>query len=104
MTFPSTYYKILLVTTEPLSFNDEDLAKNGVTREEVEQVMASDTAVDCDMQPSERGNDRVMLVGFTLGSRLLEIGIEFFADRLYVFHASEATKRYQHEFEKRIRQ
>lgn len=103
LTFITAYYKILLMPGEQLSFNDDDLVKNGVTREEVEQVMASETAVDCDMQPSERGNDRVIIVGFTLGVRLVEVGIEFFADRLHVFHASDATKGYRQEFEKRVR-
>jgi len=88
---------------EELSFNKENLSKNSVTTQEVEQVMASATAIDCEMTPSDRGNDRVMLVGFTLVGRLLEVGIEFFANRLHVFHASGATKNYRKRFEERVR-
>ncbi len=86
-----------------LSYNDRDLRKNKVSRDEVEQVISSDTTIDYQMQPSNYGNDRVMLVGFTLTGGMLEIGIEFLSDSMHVFHSSSATRTYQRKFRERIR-
>lgn len=86
-----------------LSYNQGNLRKNKVTKDEVEQVILSDTTIDFQMTPSNFGNDRTMLVGFTLSGRILEIGIEFLPDTLHVFHANDATKAYQQKFRERIR-
>ena len=89
-----------------ITFDDNNLRKNGVTRQEVRQVFGSDfsfaEALD---EPSDRGNDRTMNIGWTHAGRILEIGIEYFEteDREHVFHAMDAGKRYKKEFARRVR-
>jgi uncharacterized DUF497 family protein len=86
------------------TYDLKNFADHGVTQEEVDQVLRSDVTAEFDLVPSQRGNERMMLVGFTSEGRLLELGIEFFfdEDKMYVFHADDATKTYRTEFERDI--
>ena len=86
-----------------VTLNYADLQKHNVTEIEVDQVMSSDANIECDLPSSQQGHDRLMLIGFTLSGRLLELGIEFLPDALHIFHASDATKQYQTEFARRIK-
>lgn len=47
------------------TYEDENLRKNGVSRVEVQEVFASDLSFAEDLEPSERGNDRAMVIGWT---------------------------------------
>lgn len=87
------------------TYDLRNFADHSVTQEEVDQVLRSDVAAEFDLPPSKRGNERMMLVGFTNEGRLLELGIEFFfdEDRMHMFHADDATKQYRSEFERDIR-
>jgi hypothetical protein len=55
-----------------------------------------------ELGPSERGNDRVMFVGFSQDGRLVEVGVEYFDEQSeeWVFHADIATAKYKKLFEK----
>jgi uncharacterized DUF497 family protein len=53
---------------------DENLRKNGVTRVEVQEVFASDLYFADDLDPSDHGNDRAMVVGWTQSGRLILCG------------------------------
>jgi uncharacterized DUF497 family protein len=86
-----------------ITYNANNLIKHSITQAEVDEVISSATSVECDLPPSNRGNDRIMIVGFTVKGRLLEIGIEFFEVALHVFHADDASKQLREEFSKRIR-
>ena len=70
------------------TYEDENLRKNGVSRLEVQEVFASDLSYAEDLEPSDRGNDRAMVIGWTYTGRILEIGIEYFEieAREHVFH------------------
>lgn len=87
------------------SYDDSNLAKHGITKEEVKEVFASDLTFPMDLDPSDRGNNRAMLIGWTQSGRILEIGIEYFddEDREHIFHAMDAGKQYKNAFEKRLR-
>lgn len=56
-------------------------------------MLASDLTYYEELKPSERGNDRLMFVGWTQSGRILEVGIEYFDgdDREHVFHAMDAN-------------
>jgi len=86
------------------SFDDNNLRKNGVDRSEILQVFESDLTIAFDLEPSGRGNDRAMIVGWTYAGRVLEIGIEYFEDdeREHIFHAMDAGKEYKREFRRRL--
>ena len=87
----------------PLTYDDDNLAKHKVSRDEVDEVLDGSMTAQSELAASDRGNQRVMLIGFTLHGRLLEVGIEFFANRDHVFHANDATEKYRQEFERSIR-
>jgi hypothetical protein len=81
------------------TYNHESLDRHGVTEQEVDEVYAS--GKDFDLAPSDAGNDRIMVVGWTANGRLLEIGIEYSPQGdEHIFHGNEATKEYQLLFEK----
>ena len=83
-------------------YNCDSLNKHNITKEEVDQVYAMGKGFD--LNPSLKGNDRVIVVGWTATGRLLEIGIEYLADgNEYIFHANEATKHYQNLFDRKKR-
>lgn len=86
------------------TFEDENLRKNGVSRVEVQEVFASDLSYAEDLDPSDRGNDRAMVIGWTYAGRILEIGIEYFEteDREHVFHGMDAGKAYKKDFLERL--
>ena len=88
------------------TYDDANLADHGVSRDEVDEVATGSMTIELIFEPSERGNERTMLVGFTATGRLLEVGIEFFhfQERMHVFHADDATKQYEREYEARIKQ
>ncbi|MBZ0185734.1 MAG: hypothetical protein K8F91_05725 [Candidatus Obscuribacterales bacterium] len=89
-----------------LTFDEENIGKNGVSKDEIKQVFASDLSYAEDLEPSDRGNDRAMIIGWTYNGRVLEIGIEYFEseDREHVFHAMDAGKAYKKEFSNRLGQ
>jgi hypothetical protein len=86
------------------TFNYESLDKHSVTRDEVLQVFESDLSFAIERGPSERGNDRAMIIGWTYYARILELGVEYFEneDREYIFHANDAGKQYKQDFERRL--
>ena len=83
-----------------LSFEDQNLRKHKVSCSEVKEVLGSDLSFGEDLAPSDFGNDRTMIIGWTFEGRILEVGIEYFEneDREHVFHAMDAGKRYKKEF------
>jgi uncharacterized DUF497 family protein len=87
-----------------VTYEDENLRKNGVTRTEVLEVFASDLSYADDLEPSDRGNDRAMVIGGTQAGRILEIGIEYFEDedREHVFHGMDAGRAYKQAFKERL--
>ncbi len=88
-----------------VTFEDENLRKHKVTRNEINEVLESDLTFAEELDPSDRGNDRAMIVGWTFSGRLLEIGFEYFEkeDREHVFHAMDAGKAYKSEFLRRLK-
>jgi len=66
-------YKESMRTT----YDKENLDKHKVSREEIDEVLANEP-IDEDIEPSVRGNVRVMFVGFTFQGRPLEVGIRVF--------------------------
>jgi uncharacterized DUF497 family protein len=92
--------------TQTTTYEDDNLRKNGVSRLEVQEVFASDLSYAEDLEPSDRGNDRAMVIGWTYSGRILEIGIEYFEieDREHVFHGMDAGKGYKKDFFERIGQ
>lgn len=87
-----------------ITYENENLRKNGVSQIEVQGVFGSDLTFAEDLEPSGRGNDRAMIIGWTQSGRILEIGVEYFEteDREHVFHAMDAGKKYKDAFLKRI--
>jgi hypothetical protein len=82
-----------------ITYNCESLDRHGITEQEADEVYA--TGKDYDMEPSNSGNDRIMLVGWTSGVRLLEIGVEYMPHgHDHIFHTSDATKFYRELFER----
>ncbi len=83
------------------TYNDESLKRHKVSHSEVNEALFS--AVWEEIPPSDRGNNRLMFVGFTGEGRLLEVGVEYFddQDREHIFHAREATKASQELFMRR---
>jgi hypothetical protein len=81
------------------TYNLESLDRHGVLPEEADDVLA--TGIWEEMPPSERGNERLMFVGFTASGRLLEVGIEYFdhEEREHIFHANDATTYYRKLFD-----
>jgi uncharacterized DUF497 family protein len=86
-----------------VTFDYDNLAKHNVNCGEIDEVLDCERRVEIEMQPSNRGNQRVMLVGFTSQARLLEVGIEFLPDSDHVFPASDATKRFRFKFEQNVK-
>jgi len=57
-----------------ITYNYESLDRHGVSEQEADEVYA--TGKDFDLEPSNNGNDRIMVVGWTSAGRLLEVGID----------------------------
>lgn len=87
-----------------ITYEDSELAKHKVTRLEIQQVFASELTYADDLAPSNRGNNRALIIGWTHEGRILEIGIEYFEDedREHIFHAMDAGKKYKNDFEQRL--
>ena len=80
-----------------ITYDDSNLEKHKVTRQEVDQVLDSRnlTTRVFDLVPARNGNERSMFVGLTLQGRVLEVGIEAVSDTdEQVFHAMDATQQY----------
>ena|GEM_PF-1067293 len=79
------------------TYEDENLRKNAVLRAELQEVFASDLSYAEDLDPSDRGNSRAIVIGWTYTGRILEIGIEYFESegREHIFHAMDAGKSYK---------
>jgi uncharacterized DUF497 family protein len=82
------------------TYNFESLDRHGVSVGDADDVLMSDTWKE--MPPTERGNERLMFVGFTSNGRLIEAGVEYFddEDREHVFHANDVTDHYKQVFER----
>lgn len=87
-----------------ITYDYANLTKNGVTEAEIDDIFESDLTIALEIAPSERGNNRAMIIGWTLIGRLLEIGVEYFDDQdwEHIFHAINAGVKYRKEFEKRL--
>lgn len=87
------------------TFDHKNLRKHGVTRDEVLEVFQSNLSLMIELEPSKQGHQRLMIVGWTFGGRLLEIGIEFFhfQDHEHIFHGMDAGKNYRVQFERSLR-
>ncbi len=85
------------------TYNLDSLDRHGISTADADDVIA--TGIWEELAPSEKGNDRLMFVGFTSSGRLLEVGVEYFdADNLeHVFHADDATSHYRVIFNKRTK-
>jgi uncharacterized DUF497 family protein len=81
-----------------LTYNNDSLTKHGITTIEVDEVLNDPRTIWLDMGISHDGNDRLMFVGLTKATRILEVGIELIGENEYVFHAMDAGKRYIKEF------
>ena len=60
-----------------LTYDDDNLKKHDVTRQEVDQVLDSrnlSTRV-FDLTPGRNGNERAMFVGLTVEGRSVEVGV-----------------------------
>ncbi len=80
-----------------LTYDDKNLNKHKVSRQEVDQVLDSRnfTTEVFDLPPARNGNDRAMFVGLTMRGRLVEVGVEVLSHiDEHVFHAMNATKQY----------
>ncbi len=81
-----------------ITYDDTNLKKHKVTRQEVDQVLDSRnlTTHVFDLPPARNGNERAMFVGSTMEGRLIEVGVEAVSDKdEHVFHAMNATKQYR---------
>jgi uncharacterized DUF497 family protein len=85
------------------TYNVGSLDRHGISKADVDDVLA--TGVWREMTPSERGNERLMFVGFTANGRLLEVGVEYFdqEDLEHVFHGNDATSPSIDFFQERTR-
>ncbi len=75
----------------------ESSKKHGITEEQMLEVRASQLTVATEMDASERGNTRVMLVGYTMDGVMLEVGVELADDADIYFHAKAATAHWRKE-------
>lgn len=81
-----------------LTYDDGNLKKHDVTRQEVDQVLDERNLSNrvFDLIPARNGNERAMFVGLTLEGRLIEVGVEAVSDTDdHAFHAMDATKQYR---------
>lgn len=81
------------------TYNWWSLGKRNITQEDADDVLR--TGKWFPLPPSERGNNRIMFVGFTKDGDLLEIGVEYFFSekREHIFHGRKATRLYRRLFE-----
>lgn len=80
--------------------------KHGKTREDIEFVYASYLSELFPNGVSERGNERVMVVGFDQIGNLIEVALELIVgedgeDEEYFYHAMTATPAWQKSYEER---
>ncbi len=86
------------------SYNVRNLQRHNVSTDEIVEVLRSPLTLTLELPPSNRGNYRVMWIGFTLNLRRLEIGIEYLpGDHDHAFHAMDATEESGKEFTRYIR-
>jgi hypothetical protein len=91
------------------TYNYENLNRHGVTENECNEVTAEDnlTTEEFDYGYNKRVNWCMMFVGFTTKARLLEIGVEVIKIPddcwIHIFHADDATPRWQRRFNQRKR-
>jgi hypothetical protein len=81
--------------------------KHGISMAEVQTILRNGVGVNRkdfeDTEPSEHGNDKTMLVGFSRPNRLIEVGIEWeaYEGQIYgavVHHAMPATEPYKRDY------
>ena len=86
----------MLLTFEKSAF------RHGVSKDEVEEVLADPATEEFALEPSNQGNYRVMYVGFTIWGRLLEVGIECIHSPnqvfLHIFHANKVSRQFRSLF------
>jgi uncharacterized DUF497 family protein len=88
-----------------MTFDNVNIKKNKVSIAEIMEVFQSELSFAVDMSPSQRGNDRVMIIGWTHTGRVLEISVEYFdhGEREHIFHARNAGIAFELEFRRRLR-
>ena len=90
-----------------MKFNLEAF-KHGKTQEDIEFLYASPSTQRFDNGISDRGNERIMLVGFDQNANLMEASLELIFDEdndgtEYFYHAMKATPEWQKLYEKKRR-
>lgn len=79
--------------------------KHGKTKEDIEFVYRSYLTQWFSNGISNKGNERIMLVGFDQNANLLEIALELLFNESdkgeeYFYHAMKATAEWQKQYEK----
>ncbi len=80
--------------------------KHGKTQEDIELLYASTSTEWFSNGFSNRGNERIMLVGFDQNGNLMEAAFEIITsndDEEYFYHAMAATLEWQKLYEKKRR-
>lgn len=80
-----------------VGYNWDSLNRHGVTKEMIEEVLISSMVSNFSIDEADVACD--MLVGYTLGEKLLEIGLRYTTtDSAYVFHAQAVSPQYRKLF------
>jgi len=80
-----------------VGYNWNSLNRHGVTKEMIEEVLISSMVSAFSIDEADAACD--MLVGYTFGEKLLEIGLRYTTiDSAYVFHAQAASPQYRQLF------
>jgi hypothetical protein len=75
---------------------------HGITKEQIDQMLAADATVWATLPRSRDGYERAMVIGFDSEGRLLEVGIELTDNGSIVFHAMKATRESKQWFEEKF--
>jgi hypothetical protein len=79
-------------------YNWESLDRHGVNSEMIDEVLQGSMVSYFSIDDADDTCE--MLVGYTFGERLLEIGLRYkSADSVYVFHAQTVSPNYRKLFE-----
>lgn len=67
--------------------------KHGITSERIEQVLSDKygSTIWFELQPDRQGNLQEMIVGYDNNGILLEIGLTYLGESIFVFHAARAS-------------
>jgi hypothetical protein len=87
------------------TYNDESLKRRGVSRQDVDEVLAETNVStrEFELPLSSTDNPRTMFVGFNNSGRLFEIGIEFEEKEiLRVFHTQTVSPEFRRLYEDQL--